>query len=580
MTSLLLSTGSTENLNAMPATKNLIVMAISFAVFCGLVVLLVHLGLFGYFGLFVYFAIPLTTGVCMTWLYLPPAWLNRAPRIQEMLLGSLNWYASRKQEFLAHPFRHHVVTWMLPAFINGYCLFTAMWLLHIATYYYVLYMMRIEDEMGPSAALPRSQAGLFSGPYGALSPGLSERNVSFGSIVDVPESFSAWEDVKIKQLDMIAAALPLLFAMGAVYTADVTIWTKAMLCNAFLALVKGLIGAMTIVPDSSGWENCKARLGDKNIDFFKHGLPNPWYDGPLTTMLEIIRMEIDGPRHDRVMSGVRWCADMMYSGHTYFTCLYALALLELLQRQIVSNRLSKPIYYFMALLIAFEQFMEIKLVLSNRFHYSSDIFVAIVITMLWYTNGPTVIAAKWWASFGRPDAKHEGHIWVPPFCLPFCCFGGMDGYHALTWIRGDHALEEDLLSCIFGQDVKLTQASPYKPTWTSGVVVGLDLGEQNHERYAFQSYTPTALEQPLQPEAAEEKYIQVAWLHKDGKRVRSHWYHSTEVTVDSNSPLDVESVERIGRLLTDGLGYGNEMSLDLQHIIGKRLLRKAQNAGV
>ena len=50
--------------------------------------------------------------------------------------------------------------------------------------------------------------------------------------------------------------------------------------------------------------------------------------------------------------------------------------------------------------------LEIFLVLSNRFHYTTDVVLAVLLTFLWYTSAPICIAAKWWAqllgSISRP----------------------------------------------------------------------------------------------------------------------------------------------------------------------------------
>jgi len=81
----------------------------------------------------------------------------------------------------------------------------------------------------------------------------------------------------------------------------------------------------------------------------------------------------------------------------------------------------------------------------DRFHYCSDIFLALVFCLFCYTNGPIVIVANWWAkNFGVPvaceETLHEGQVWVPPFCVPFCCFGRLDGFHELVYHTPDAAM--------------------------------------------------------------------------------------------------------------------------------------------
>merc|ERR1719261_1209281 len=55
-----------------------------------------------------------------------------------------------------------------------------------------------------------------------------------------------------------------------------------------------------------------------------------------------------------------------------------------------------------------EQLMEIVLVIENRFHYTMDVAMALVLTLLFFTSGPVNIAAKRWENWrprgcGQPD---------------------------------------------------------------------------------------------------------------------------------------------------------------------------------
>merc|ERR1712205_86825 len=96
---------------------------------------------------------------------------------------------------------------------------------------------------------------------------------------------------------------------------DLTCWTKVLLCNALLAIGKGLLGWITVVPDSAGWAVCRQRLGDDGGAWMKEAR-STW---------DIFTLE-QGAQH---VGHLRWCGDMMWSGHTYFTCLYALGTYEL-----------------------------------------------------------------------------------------------------------------------------------------------------------------------------------------------------------------------------------------------------------
>merc|ERR1712136_407287 len=188
----------------------------------------------------------------------------------------------------------------------------------------------------------------------------------------------------------------------------------------------------TIEPDSSGWENCQERLGGKPVvDMFKKKF-NPFKDGYFYFFKNVALFEMFGFQMDRITSGVRYCSDMMLSGHTFVTRLYALGNCELLHRIRQNPKIKnccsaskmqvQVMYIFLVGLIICEQCLEIYLILRDRFHYTADVVVAIMAALVLYTNGPLAIYAEWWASsFGEfaPD-ESEGNIWVPPCCVPFC----------------------------------------------------------------------------------------------------------------------------------------------------------------
>ena len=53
-----------------------------------------------------------------------------------------------------------------------------------------------------------------------------------------------------------------------------------------------------------------------------------------------------------------------------------------------------------------QQVLEITLVLENRFHYTMDVVMAIIITLLIYSTGPVAIAAKSWQNWRGPFWAH------------------------------------------------------------------------------------------------------------------------------------------------------------------------------
>jgi len=382
---------------------------------------------------------------------------------------------NRQARFLAHipgtcwrPWSLCGVKWLVPGFMFCVSAFASMWWLHVGTFYYIHEMERAEHVY----IINKTAAALYDKPF--LSPGLSPRNVSYGSLNDPLEAKLGWQQIDMSTLDKISALLPVAWFILTILTDDMVLWTRMILCNCFLLIGKGLFGMMTIVPDSIGWASCKARLTPEGIQQLKDVIADP-SEGFFPVLWSTMRFEINSHLPWTGVKSTRFCADMMYSGHTFFTCLYALALIELCRQHIpkdtafvfwcVTKRdiIITLVYIFCIL----EQVVEISFVVMDRFHYVMDVAMAILLTLLFFTNGTIAIAAKTWAHWEGhlktlffphhvnaemkdkldklpPEVKawadsekgknyfivagaarkKSGDIWTPFCCFPLCCFWG------------------------------------------------------------------------------------------------------------------------------------------------------------
>lgn len=296
--------------------------------------------------------------------------------------------------------------------------------------------------------------------------------------------------ISMGSLDKIAAVFPAVFVALMMLTRRVELWTKVMVCTALLAASKGIIGAVTTVPDSSGWEICRdAHLQADGYAWMSQN----------RTFLEIVTVDFWWfPTYGRPL---RYCSDMMFSGHTFFVTLYALGLYEValiwthsVSPKYVSDVRSdddkehnkkfdlhmteldpfsrkvagriknwKPgaktffrasVLFFVSALAIGQQVGEIYYVLLSRFHYTSDVVVALMLTFLFYTNGAISIFAKQWAlrdlhflfagrllpTFYFCDEKivkkwdqsksfpslEEDHTHSKMLCCVFSCSGGIE----------------------------------------------------------------------------------------------------------------------------------------------------------
>lgn len=300
--------------------------------------------------------------------------------------------------------------WGIPAFANVAALFLSAYMLHNATYDYVHEMVQFQDNY-------KLRENRSENEY-HLSIGIEPETESFGALNDPLEEYLGYQDIPIAVLDQVALLFPCCFLILAVLMDAIGPFTKVIVCNICLAVGKGAFGYMTTVPDSSGWANCQNRLGPEGLAFMMQD----------HTAVELLRAELIGISnattgvHNKHM---RWCADMMWSGHTYFTCLYALGLYDLVRlwtRNWQGEKKRKAFLFIVGGFAVTEQVVEVTLVLVNRFHYSMDVAMAILLTFLFYTNGSIGMVADLWArKNSKPMASvyTDGDVMVPPCCVPF-----------------------------------------------------------------------------------------------------------------------------------------------------------------
>lgn len=314
------------------------------------------------------------------------------------------------------------IKWVVPCFFVGLGGYVGSAGLHYASYNFVHQM----DAW--NASIQHHQGGDIRFEAAILDNYTSNRD-------PVERWLGPQELIPMGILDKIAMLFPGLFCILMYATQRVEVWTKVMVCTALLAATKGIIGAVTTVPDSSGWEICRdAHLGADGYAWLRQD----------HTFWEIIRVDfwwilVHG-------HPLRYCSDMMFSGHTFFVTLYALGLYEValiwtnsvapkqvLQKESREPRLHGCSYWvynkikgwspgakaafrasvlvFVSVLAIGQQFFEIYFVLLSHFHYTSDVIVALMFTFLFYSNGAISIFAKQWA-------LRDLHFLTAGHCLP------------------------------------------------------------------------------------------------------------------------------------------------------------------
>jgi len=244
-------------------------------------------------------------------------------------------------------------------------------MLHLGTHYYIFYM-----ETGD--AHRQSEGGqLFDLVGDSVAHDLPREYVVNGK-VQIPT-------ILLDASGLIPFILCLASYMSAWYwnSFSIGLWVKTFLVASCMALLKGVADVITIMPDSSGWASCKERLGEVGLDQlrtmdFKHNF--------VSTLVATMWHEVEGGDNLR---RVRYCADMMISGHTYFAAVFSLSAYKQVKHNTTTfpaGRCNKWIRDVVLTICILCLLTEIFLVALARFHYTVDMLMAVVLAVLLFDS--------------------------------------------------------------------------------------------------------------------------------------------------------------------------------------------------
>lgn len=293
--------------------------------------------------------------------------------------------------------------WMLPLFVCGLSGRLAVVILHLNTMNYVAGMSKHKGLDGLD-----------------VLPDLGHEEIGF-------------QDIPMWLLDC-CAGLPLLFFFAfMLLTRDLHVWTRAFTTSALLFALKAAFDYITVVPDSRGWLSCQAALQPNVISYFQD---LSRLSGAKFTS-KFMDMEVFGvPDSDGKRTQARFCADMMLSGHTSSLVTFLLGSLELIHKHVNAF---VPTYGLVITVIADVVVVafiigEAYLIISNRFHYTVDVALAVLLALLIYTHHSLSIFAQWHMELGQPSSPREAVLWIPRLLFPFSGFSGF--YRAAAGLEG------------------------------------------------------------------------------------------------------------------------------------------------
>ncbi|CAE7760478.1 ppdK [Symbiodinium sp. KB8] len=287
---------------------------------------------------------------------------------------------------------------LYPMFLFFCCFALQSFLLHVTTALYVRYMDRIKVELEDLRSDSNHSVGLSKVEGGEMFDLVSHLFVA----TETGENEAVRDgNVKIPMfiLDLsgiIPAGLCVL-TFGASAWLDrfhIGLWYKTFLVACCMAIMKGILDLVTVLPDSIGWKQCQARLGDDALARLRK---RAWFSNFWATLSEAIIDEIVGVEGKRM----RYCADMMVSGHTYFAALFSLAAYKL------TGAVDFPLWAqrLVALVCVLCLILEMVLVAAARFHYTVDMLVSVILVCLLWDS----LRMEQWSS----DLS-EGYNWRDP----------------------------------------------------------------------------------------------------------------------------------------------------------------------
>lgn len=289
-------------------------------------------------------------------------------------------------------------------------------MLHLATHFYIMYMdnEQGDNERQENGGQLLDVVGNFVAKYLAENGDSTGEGAVYAGNIQVPTIL----------LDA-TAAIPLLFCVVAYCLAmwkktfNIGLWNRTFLVASAMAILKGIFDVVTILPDSTGWQNCTERLQEEGLRSLRDlNFLSDFWGSLFTQLLHEVRGG-GGKNGGRV----RYCADMMVSGHTYFACLFSMSAYKQIayNTEIFPSRVNKyirnTVLYFCFLCVM----LEMLLVAAARFHYTVDMLASVVLVFLLFDSRYLEqVAADWsegfeWHCKESFTAKNSLRDWMA-FC--------------------------------------------------------------------------------------------------------------------------------------------------------------------
>mmetsp|Transcript_51974 Transcript_51974/g.118584 ORF Transcript_51974/g.118584 Transcript_51974/m.118584 type:complete len:526 (+) Transcript_51974:3-1580(+) len=291
--------------------------------------------------------------------------------------------------------RWQILRFGFPMFMFMVCFAAQSFGLHIATHFYIKYMDAQSAMVEASTAGVDPAAGVDASDLHMIREGQL-----LDAVGDWIGTYANPDSIPLAVLDASGGIPAFGFMLIYGYARDrcVDLWTKVFLVASCMALSKAVLDMVTVLPDSSGWTNCQARLDPdgvialRDLDFsvgFAQG------------MLDLLVVETIGV--EGVRGRVRYCSDMMISGHTYFAVVFSMAVWSLLRYEGYSDGARWATAFLCILCVI----IEMGAVIVTQFHYTVDLVASVfMVIFLWDSIHLESLAYEW--VWGFKNASLEG----------------------------------------------------------------------------------------------------------------------------------------------------------------------------
>ncbi|CAE8662740.1 unnamed protein product, partial [Polarella glacialis] len=202
-------------------------------------------------------------------------------------------------------------------------------------------------------------------------------------------SKSSWLPTLAWGLEIVTDLLPVLWFGVVMRSSNLRLWSQTLLTATLLSTLKGFMSWATVLPDEEGWEGCRERLGSDGLKYYRSQV-ELW-----AVLTDLLLLEVRGlwAGHEHRQ---RFCADATFSGNTYLSALFCTSLFEA-----VAGSLQQVEWQFAARIAVRSVLFAIVLgnmvfPVMNGYHGLADVFIALLLTVMVYSNPAVAIAVHHW----------------------------------------------------------------------------------------------------------------------------------------------------------------------------------------